>query len=591
MNERDRWPDEVNAGVSRWYDGLLRTYSIHQLDRLQHYVNSLSAGDRVLAGLFGTLICIASLASVYTLEQHLLVRIPAEGGIITEGEVGSPRFVNPLLAISDADRDLTALTYAGLMGISGTGALIPVIAEKYSVSDDGKTYTFTLRTNARFSDGSPITADDVVFTVQKTQDPALKSPQFANWSGVTALATDAHTVTFTLTKPYAPFLENTTLGILPARLWRNIPNEQFPFSTLAIEPIGAGPYVPERISRDSGALITGYTLSANKYYALGKPNISKITFNFFSREEDLADALARGAVQNVYGHESETTLTAPYARIFGVFFNQSNNALFARSEVREALSKALDRTRITEEVLGGFATPIMGPVPPGAGIHNTPIPISNDLVKKASEVLEASGWHYDATLREWKQAANKLVLATITLKTSNVPELKAVATAAKEDWEKLGIRVDVELYEPGDLNQNVLRPRKYDALLFGMVIGRDKDLFAFWDSQERNDPGLNIALYANKNVDVLIEDARQTGDIARRMSDLQKIEDIIAADYPAAFTHSPDFIYAVAKDLKGVTLPEITTPSDRFATIANWYIATEAVWPFLVPKRYINQNQ
>jgi len=118
-----------------------------------------------------------------------------------------------------------------------------------------------------------------------------------------------------------------------------------------------------------------------------------------------------------------------------------------------------------------------------------------------------------------------------------------------------------------------------------MVIGRDKDLYAFWDSQERNDPGLNIALYANKTVDTLLEEARQTSDPALRRTDLQKIEDTVAADYPAAFTHAPDFIYSVPQELGGVSLPQITTPSDRFASVASWYLTTEAVWPFLVPNR------
>ncbi|PIV87245.1 hypothetical protein COW49_00620, partial [Candidatus Kaiserbacteria bacterium CG17_big_fil_post_rev_8_21_14_2_50_51_7] len=141
-----------------------------------------------------------------------------------------------------------------------------------------------------------------------------------------------------------------------------------------------------------------------------------------------------------------------------------------------------------------------------------------------------------------------------------------------------------ELYEPGDLSQNVIRPRKYEALLYGMVIGRDQDIYAFWDSQERNDPGLNIALYANKTVDALLEDARGSADREMRAADIQKIEDIIAADYPAAFLYAPDFTYAVPKDLYGVVLPQIITTSDRFATVASWYRITDAVWPFLVRK-------
>ncbi|MDP2651799.1 MAG: hypothetical protein Q8O94_01550, partial [bacterium] len=139
--------------------------------------------------------------------------------------------------------------------------------------------------------------------------------------------------------------------------------------------------------------------------------------------------------------------------------------------------------------------------------------------------------------------------------------------------------------EPGDLSQNVIRPRKYEVLLYGMVIGRDQDLYAFWDSQERNDPGLNIALYANKTVDALLEDVRSSTNQGTRAADLQKIEDIIASEYPAAFLYAPDFTYTVPSDIEGILLPQIITPADRFATVASWYRSTDAVWPFLVNRK------
>ena len=165
-----------------------------------------------------------------------------------------------------------------------------------------------------------------------------------------------------------------------------------------------------------------------------------------------------------------------------------------------------------------------------------------------------------------------------------MPELKNVATAVQKDWQNLGIEVEIELYEPGDLSQNVIRPRKYEALLYGMVIGRDQDLFAFWHSQERNDPGLNIAQYANKTVDGLLERARGSGDKEQRTADLQKIQNTIAADYPAAFIYAPDFIYSVPSDVKGVAFPQIITPADRFASVAQWYRKTDSVWPFFAKK-------
>jgi peptide/nickel transport system substrate-binding protein len=506
--------------------------------------------------------------------------VPSYGGSIVEGEVGSPRFINPLLAISDADRDLSTLVYAGLMGLSGSGKLEPVLAEGYTLSGDGKAYTFTLRKDAKFSDGTPVTANDVAFTVEKAQDSALKSPEYANWSGVGVLIVDQHTVRFTLAKPYAPFLGLTTLGILPARLWQNISDEEFPFSNLETNPVGAGPFKVTDVSRDASGLVKSVSLAQNSQYVLGRPYLDGFNFNFYSRTEDLVAALASGAIGSAYDVSTSGALTAPYARVFGVFWNPGEKQVYARAEVRKALSLALDRNAIVTKVLGGYATPIMGPVPPGEGVTQAPVPQSANPTAAAAQVLQAAGWSYDGSARVWKNAGAKQTLDRITIRTSNVPELKNVASAVKADWEKLGIPVDIELYEPGDLSQNVIRPRKYEALLYGMVIGRDQDLYAFWDSQERNDPGLNIALYANKTVDALLEDARSSSDQSQRTTDLQKIEDAVAADYPAAFIYAPDFTYAIPSDLKGVVLPQIITPADRFATVASWYRYTDAVWPF-----------
>lgn len=568
-----------------WRHEIARYRSIRPLEWVSARVRAMSPGDRLIFYFLALLVLATSLAGLYALEQSLLVTVPAYGGTLTEGDVGSPRFINPLLAITDADRDLSRLTYAGLMGVDGSGKLVPVLAQSYTVSPDGKTYTFTLRPELKFSDGSPITAQDVVFTVQKAQDPALKSPEYADWSGISVKAVDQRTVQFTLPKPYAPFLQVAALGILPAHLWQGISDEQFPFSDLETNPVGAGPFAIAKVSRDASGLITSITLRENPHYALGRPYLDGMHFVFYNQNDDLTRAVASGAVESAYGVGVGNTITAPYSRVFGVFLNPSENQVFAHVAVRKALSLAVNRQDIVQNVLAGYAAPIMGPVPPGGSITQTPVPESTSTTADAAKVLEAGGWTYDGSARVWKNAKTKQTLDSITIRTSNVPELKSVASAVKADWERLGIPTDIELYEPGDLSQNVIRPRKYEALLYGEVVGRDQDLYAFWDSQERNDPGLNISLYANKDVDALLEDARSNPDPKARQQDLQKIEDTIASEYPAVFIYSPAFVYTIPTSLHGVSLPQITTPADRFASVATWYRKTDAVWPFFVDGR------
>ncbi len=564
---------------------LNRSFSIPWFTRLEARIEKLSHGDRIIFYVLAGLIVVASLTSAYALERSLLVAQPAYGGTLTEGVVGSPRFINPVLALSDADRDLATLTYAGLMGVSGDGSIAPVLAQEYEISDDGRVYTFTLKQNITFSDGTPLTANDVAFTVHKVQNPAIKSPAYASWTGVSVEAVDARTIRFTLAKPYAPFLELTTLGILPERHWKDVTDEQFAFSNLQTAPIGAGPFMVHSLTKDKDNLIKNIALSYNPRYALGRPYLDSIRFQFFARTEDLATAFKSGSVESAYDVVEKHTLTAPYARVFGVFLNQNEKQVYARTEVRKALSLAIDREHITKTTLGGFATPIIGPVPPTNEIELTTVPHFENPTREAANVLTAAGWQYDGVAHQWKNAAIKASLDEITIRTANVPELKNVASAVKADLEKLGIPVTVQIYEPSDLSQNIIRPRKYEALLYGMVIGRNQDLYAFWHSQERNDPGLNIALYANKTVDALLETARSSADDRSSKATLQKIEKVIAADYPALFIYTPDFTYSVPEDLQGVVLPTIVTPSDRFAQVASWYRITDHVWPFLASSK------
>lgn len=548
------------------------------LASLGEYVRALSPGDKVLAGFFGAGVITTSLMGAYALEQHVLVEVPAQGGSLVEGVLGSPRFVNPLLALSDADRDLSMLTHAGLMGVGEDGELVPVLAQSYEISEDGRTYTFILRDNITFHNGLPVTSEDVVFTVEKAQDPGLKSPELANWSNIRAEAIDARTVRFTLPNAYAPFLEDATLGIIPARLYKGLSNEEFPFSPLMQEPVGAGPFKVSRVHRSRNGMVEQYELSAFRNFALERPYLDSIRFEFFAQEADLIRAFERGRIESAHGIPDNHALRVPYARVFGIFFNANQNPLFARGEVRKALSLALNRTAITEEVLKGYATPIEGPVPPGSGIALSPLekPFSERL-EEARTALLAADWEYDAAANRWShEDAGTL---SLVLKTSNVPELKAVAQAAKEHWEAFGVPTALELYEPGDLTSTVIRPRKYEALLFGMVVGRGHDLFAFWESSQRNDPGLNVSMYANKTVDDLLESIRETADPASARADLLKLNDIIAREYPAAFLYAPDFVYTVPKEMRGVSVSQIASPSDRFANVWKWYRKSERVWP------------
>lgn len=583
---------------------LVRERKISALDRLQNLFESLSISEKA-AFLVAALVLLGAVFSLASkVSARYSVGVARHGGSLVEGVVGTPRFVNPLLAVSDADRDLTALVYSGLIKARPDGSFVPDLAEEFTVSPDGLVYSVTIREDAAFHDGTPVTADDVVFTIEKAQDAALKSPRRVSWDGVTVKKTADRALTFTLKQPYAPFMSSLTMGILPSRLWKSLDADQIPFSALNIAPVGSGPYEIESTRRGADGIPTEATLRANESYALGQPYIETIHLKFYMNETDLATALERGDVESASNLspaiaeslKDARLVTAPFTRVFGIFFNQNQNEALLYKEARRALSAAIDREAIIDEVLSGYGTVADGPLPPSVvrmaleegaeaedGATQTAAATSTSQAD-AEAILAKAGWKkgpegvYEVRPRG-KTATTSL---TLSLSTANIPELVGTAKQIEDAWRNLGAQVDVRVFEPADLNQGVIRPRTYDALLFGIVTGKNADLYPFWHSSQRNDPGLNISLYANSKADRLLERMRQATSTAAARTLYAQLKTEIDADTPAAFLWSPDFIYAVPDRLKGVELGEITTPSDRFLGVEKWYIDTDRVWHVFV---------
>ena len=514
-------------------------------------------------------------------------QVPTRGGELNEGVVGYPGFVNPLLSITNSGKDLSLLTYSGLTKVNTEGNIVPDLAESYTISDDGKTYTFILRKDIVFHDNQPITAQDVLFTIEKAKDPKVKSPVASNWRGVEVKIVDAQTIQFILKTPYAPFIENTTLGILPKHIWESADIDQFTFSPYNFNPIGSGPYKVLDVKRDSKGVIVYYKLTAFDKYAPGIKNISNIYIHFYEDEQALINAIKKGEVQSSSDVSPEEAKkleqagfvikTTPLLRIFGAFFNQNQATIFTNKEVRQALQMAVDRNEIIDRVLYGYGTEESSPIPQSSTI-TTSNTTSTDRIGDAKALLAKNGWKLNAQGVMEKKNKKQTQNLSFTITTSNNPDLTKTAEILKEEWNKIGANVTVVTLDPSELNQNVIRPRKYDVLLFGEVVGRGSDLYPFWHSSERKDPGLNIALYTNSNADKLLEKIRASTNATDATKSLSSLQSMIASDVPAIFIYSPELTYVVPKELKNMNLPSLEITSERWIGIFEAYLKTKTVW-------------
>ncbi|MDO8575097.1 MAG: peptide ABC transporter substrate-binding protein [bacterium] len=560
---------------------------------------------------FVLIFSISSITLLLKVNDNFKIEVPARGGTLSEGIIGSPRFVNPVLAISDSDKDISSLIYSGLMKVSSSGDLENDLAKSYTISDDGTVYTFDIKENAVFHDGTPITSDDIIFTIQKILDPSIKSLKRANWEGITVEKIDERTIKFILKNSYSGFLEIATVGILPKHIWEKIDSNSFPFSNYNVVSIGSGPYKVSKVNSDSSGIITSYNLKSFDKYIKGRPYIDNFNILFYQNEDDLLNALDSGNIDNIAGISSEKATSSALlnsnitlnktslARSFGIFFNQSYSPVLRIPEVRKALALAVNREDIIKNAVNGFGEPLYGPIP-NISSNNLDLNISPDDSKipntaLAIALLEKNGWTkgVDGIYQKKIATANKtssakkadttgdVIKLEFSISTSNSPELKKTAEILRDEWKGIGANVTVKIFESGDLTQNIIATRKYDSLLFGEVIGRDLDLYSFWHSSQIKPSGLNVAMYTNTDVDKILERIRISNDKDARQKDIQKLAEYLQKDLPAIFLFSPTYAYALSKDVKGSVIKYTARPSDRWNNISEWYVLTDKIWKFL----------
>lgn len=554
-------------------------------------VETAPASDRWLLRVLILTVLGALIWFILTLNQTISVPGISAGGSFTEGIVGTPRFVNPVLALTRADQDMTALTYSGLMKIDPNGELTLDLASAVDVSADGLTYNITLREDITFHDGETLTSEDVLFTINLIQNDELKSPLRGNWSDVVVEAVDEYSLLVTISEPYAPFVENFTIGILPAHIWRDIPIEQVPFSEFNTTPIGSGPYQIHDASFSRSGTVETYSLQAvdNYHQAL----IDTMEVQFYSNEAALLAAMNDGAVSataylsadraNLLDADGWNITKQPLPRMFAIFFNQNRSSVLRDAAVREALDMAIDRSALIENALGGAGIPNTNATTLWqTGLESSEATTQLDETTRlanAQSVLEDADW----TLTDqdfWeKEVEDSAIPLEITIRTANTPELDAVLQEIATTWRALGVAVETEQYEQTDLVQSVIRPRDFSALLFGIDMSRSEDLYPFWHSSQQNDPGLNIAQYANISVDELLEIARTSQDNAERRESQVAASEIITTERPAIFLFQPSSLYVTKKDLNITQTDNIGSAADRFSSIASWHTDTSSLWP------------
>lgn len=521
----------------------------------------------------------------YLAYSFSTIEKPDYGGTYIEGIAGQPNVINPLFdQYNSADRDLAALVFNGLTRVDETGAIRPDLARKWEISPDGLIYTFTLRSDVQWSDGAPVSAADVLYTIQTIQASDYPGLSYISdlWRTVAITQITPSAVRFQLSEPFAPFLDYTTIGLLPEHILKDVSASDLPEAPFNRHPIGTGPFLLDELTVDHA------TLSPNPRFTGPRPYLGNLDLKFYPSAESLFAAYGRGEIEgiseisaeNIVQARATKSLTLYSARLSGytlVFLNL-DKPQFQQKEVRQALAYATDRQAIIDDVLHGQGLPGTGPIVSNSWAYDPAIKQYAYDPAKARALLDAAGW-VDTNGDGARQKGPDALSFTL-LTNAEDPTRAQIAQELANAWGAIGAKVQVKAVSSASLVRDALRPREFDAVLFGFQLPADPDPYALWNSTQMpsaSDAGQNYSGWKNRDADEILETARRIDDQARRTELYRQFQAMFMDEMPALILYYPVYTYAIDSRIHGVQLGPLIDPSERFNSIAQWYLKTKRV--------------
>ena len=514
---------------------------------------------------------------------------PVSGGVYSEGLIGSLWRLNPILDYQNTvDRDVDRLLYSSLLRFDARGLPQNELVESQGISQDGTIYNFSLRTNALWHDGKPLTSEDVVFTIELMRDENLPLPEDIRtlWKAVEVKALDEHALQFRLPEPYAPFLDYLTFGILPKHILEGLSPQELVDAQFNIEPIGSGPYRFDHLLAENGEIV-GLVLSKFEEYFAQPPFIEQVVFRYYPDAKAALAAYQAGEIAGISQITPEIlpmALKEPDLRLYTgrlpqltlIFLNLDNPEVpfFQEADIRRALLMALNRQRMLDTLLAGQAVIADGPVFPGTWAYYESIErvnydpdITIATLKKAGYTIPAAGGSVRA--KEDVRLAFELIFP-------DDPQYQALAEMIARDWARVGVSAELKPVAYEQLMSDYLTPRKYQAALVSLDLARspDPDPYPFWH-QTQVTGGQNYSKWDDRQASEYLEQARITTDLAERTRLYRNFQVRFTSEMPALPLFYPVYTYGVDAQVQGVTMGPLFDPSDRFATITEWFLVAK----------------
>ena len=457
------------------------------------------------------------------------------------------------------------------------------LASGYSVNTKGTVYIVHLKPHLKWQDGQPLTSADVVFTYDAIQNPDDLSPLLSSWRGITVTAPDPQTVVFTLPDPLASFPYSLTTGIIPKHILQAVPAADLRSSDFdTIHMVGSGPFALQGVQVNSNGNPNNdeeqIALTPFSGYEGGTPKLDKFVVDVDANQAQLTQAFSNGQLTameavNPPSHKVQTKhgviATSFILRAANMVFFKTSSGVLADQAVRQALVSGANLPAIISKL--GYDTPeVREPLLVGQVAYDPTYAQAAYNQAAAESQLTADGWVAGSNGLRTK-AGQPL---SFTLTAANTAENHLVAGMLQKQWRAVGVQVGIQYLGTVDF-QSALTYHNYDALLNGISIGIDPDVFVYWASSQASisaTDALNYSEYKNSTADTSLEAGRTRLDPQLRTIKYQPFLQAWQQNAPALGLYQPRLLYLTNGYVSGMQSGQLVSSADRFNNVQNWEI-------------------
>ena len=487
-----------------------------------------------------------------------------DGGTYTEATIGRVNSMNPLFATTSSEKVLSKLMFATITTIDYSGKPGLMLAESLTPDENGKVWTMKLRDNLKWSDGEPLTSEDVMFTIALIQNPAVNTIYASNLENVKVTENENGEIVFTLPVAYADFESALEIPIVPKHSLENVQPKTLIEADFSSMPVTSGAFKFNALQTKANSDEEVVYLSANPYYYLGRPMLNTFAIHTFAAKDAIAGAMNNGSVTataELGGLDSDKITSDSFIKRESsvnvgafIFLNTTSHFLKNR-ELRTTIREGLNLATIRDKAPGTSAL--------NYPLTNMQIELNSYPEIPAENFLEAT-----TKIEEFE----KEEIISLNIATVNSGYLPAVAEELKNQLVLLGIDARLMVYEETqDFIANIISKRNYDILVYEVELGADPDLLPYYHSSQTKAAGLNLSNYSNTLVDDLIVGARETLDETLRVKKYESFLNYWVEDTPSIGLYLANATYIYNKNVR--TFGEnvkLVTIMDRFSDINNW---------------------